>query len=84
MDAALQERKSQIFRLPVSLVSRLKTLAKEDKRSLNNYVECILYDAVGNIPNEETAQAIEDARNNRLEGTLNTESLDAMYKSMGL
>ncbi len=39
--------------------------AAAEKRSLNNYIEYLLYKEVGDIPNENTHQAIEDARESK-------------------
>ena len=50
MDIAL-EKKAHVFRLPVYLLDRLKELAVKDRRSLNNYVEDLLLDAVYQEPN---------------------------------
>ena len=61
MDIAL-EKKAHVFRLPVSLLEKLKELARKDRRSLNNYVECLLLDAVYNEPNEETLASLEEAK----------------------
>ncbi len=52
------------FRLDKNLVDALKEKAKAEKRSLNNYIEYILYQVVGAIPNKETQQAIYEAENN--------------------
>ncbi len=52
------------FRFDEDLLELIKEKAKSQKRSLNNYIEYLLYRDVGNIPNEETVKAIEDARNN--------------------
>jgi hypothetical protein len=52
------------FRFDEELLELIKEKAKSQKRSLNNYIEYLLYRDVGNIPNEETVKAIEDARNN--------------------
>jgi len=41
----------------------IKEKAKAQKRSLNNYIEMLMAKDVGNIPNNETKKAIEDARN---------------------
>ncbi len=49
------------FRLESDLLDRLKLLAKEEKRSLNNFVEVILSDVVNNVPNDVTKKAIRDA-----------------------
>lgn len=50
------------FRLDKELIERVKEKAKAQKRSLNNYVEYLLYKDVGDIPNETTEKAIEEAR----------------------
>jgi hypothetical protein len=50
------------FRLDRDLLERIKEKAKAQKRSLNNYVEYLLYKDVGDIPNETTEKAIEEAR----------------------
>ena len=83
MDIAL-EKKAHVFRLPVSLLKKLKELARKDRRSLNNYVECLLLDAVYNEPNEETLASLEEAKAGHLEGPLDTSSVEAMLKSMNL
>lgn len=81
MDIAL-EKKAHVFRLPVYLLDKLKELAQKDRRSLNNYVEGLLLDAVYNEPNETTRQAMEDAKAGRTEGPIDTSSVDAMLKSI--
>ena len=83
MDIAL-EKKAHVFRLPVYLLDKLKALAQKDRRSLNNYVECLLLDAVYHKPNEETIAAMNDAKAGNLEGPIDTSSVEAMLKSMDL
>ena len=83
MNIAL-EKKAHVFRLPVSLLEKLKELARKDRRSLNNYVECLLLDAVYYEPNEETLASLEEAKAGHLEGPLDTSSVEAMLKSMNL
>ena len=83
MDIAL-EKKAHVFRLPVYLLERLKELAQKDRRSLNNYVECLLLDAVYREPNAETIEALEEAKAGKLEGPIDTSSVEAMLKSMNL
>jgi len=51
------------LRFDKHLLELVKEKAKAEKRSLNNYIEFLLYREVGNIPNEETQQAIDDAHN---------------------
>ena len=52
------------FRFDEELLAALKEKAKAQKRSLNNYIEFLLYGVVGNIPNNETKEAIFEAENN--------------------
>lgn len=54
-------KKQTAFRLNSDLLERLKVQAKKENRSLNNYVECILFNAVYREPNEETIAAIKEA-----------------------
>ena len=83
MDIAL-EKKAHVFRLPVYLLEKLKELAEKDRRSLNNYVEGLLLDAVFHEPNEVTLRALKDAKEGKTEGPIDTSSVEAMLKSMGL
>lgn len=83
MDAVL-ERKAHVFRLPTYLLDRLKELAAKDRRSLNNFVEGLLLDAVYHEPNEETIASLQEARAGKLEGPVDTSSVAAMLKSMGM
>lgn len=45
-----------------SSLEDLKSAAKREGRSLNDFVECVLMEAVCSEPNEETKAAIEEAR----------------------
>lgn len=83
MDIAF-EKKAHVFRFPVYLLDRLKDLAKKDRRSLNNYVEGILLDAVFHEPNEITIASLKEAKEGKTHGPIDTSSVDAMLKSMGL
>ena len=85
MEAAIQ-KKATMFRLNVDLIERLKELAKREHRSLNNFVECVLLDVAYNEPNEITKSAIEEARSGKLRDVspVDTSSVEAMFKSMGL
>ena len=51
--------------------------AEKENRSLNNYVESVLLDAVYREPNEETLAAMKDAKEN---GNLETLDLDNFEK----
>lgn len=81
MDMTL-EKKAHVFRLPVYLLDKLKELAQKDRRSLNNYVECLLLDAVYHEPNEVTIAAMEEAKAGNLEEPIDTSSVEAMLKSI--
>ena len=61
MEAAI-DRKQTAFRLSTDLLDRLRLAAKKQNRSLNNFVESILMDVVYNEPNEETKEAIAEAK----------------------
>ena len=43
METAIK-KKATMFRLNVDLIERLKEMAKREHRSLNNFVECVLFD----------------------------------------
>ncbi|MCM1169024.1 MAG: toxin-antitoxin system protein [Bacteroides sp.] len=85
MEATMQ-KKATMFRLDADLIVRLKELAKQEHRSLNNFVECVLLDAAYNEPNEITKAALEEARSGKLRNTtpLDLSSIEAMERSMGL
>ncbi len=52
------------LRFDKDLLELIKEKARAQKRSLNNYIEYLLYREVGDIPNEETKKAIHEAENN--------------------
>ena len=52
------------FRLKAELMERLRMGAKASNRSLNNFVENVLLDAMYHEPNETTKAAIVEAINN--------------------
>ena len=81
MDIAL-EKKAQSFRLPVSLIERMKEMARKQNRSLNNFVETLLLDAVYHEPNETTKAAIREAREGKLLEPLDLSSIEAMENSI--
>lgn len=58
-------------RLNKDLIEALKEKAKADNRSLNNYIEKLLYQDVGHIPNQATKRAIKEAQNKDLESIEN-------------
>ena len=77
MNTVSVDRKQTAFRLRTDLLDRLKVAAKKENRSLNNFVESVLLDAVYREPNEETLTAMKDAKEN---GNLETLDLDNFEK----
>ena len=59
--------KQMAFRFDEELIELVREKAKAQRRSLNNYIEYLLFKDVGNIPNEETVRAIEEAEKGDLE-----------------
>ena len=74
MNTVAVDRKQTAFRLRTDLLDRLKVAAKKENRSLNNYVESVLLDAVYREPNEETLTAMKEAKENG-----NLETLDLIF-----
>lgn len=68
------------FRIDKTLLELVKEKAKSTNRSLNNYVEYLLYKDVGKIPNETTTKAIEDAQSGK--GLEPITDLDAWLKKL--
>ena len=81
MEAAI-DRKQTAFRLSTDLLDRLRLAAKKQNRSLNNFVESILMDVVYNEPNEETKEAIAEAKAGELAGTNHMENFHTFMKSI--
>ena len=76
------DRKQTAFRLSTDLLARLRLAAKKQNRSLNNFLESILMDVVYNEPNEETKEAIAEAKAGEFAGTIDMENFDTFMKSI--
>jgi hypothetical protein len=50
------------FGIDKNLLELIKEKAKSTNRSLNNYVEYVLYQDVGKVPNDKTRKAIEEVQ----------------------
>lgn len=74
-------RKQTSFRLREDLLQILQQKARKENRSLNNFVESTLMDAVYSEPNEITLAAINEARAGKFAGTIDTSSMEAFIKS---
>lgn len=75
--AIVIERKQTAFRLSTSLLNKLREAADRENRSLNNYVESVLMDAVLSNPNKLTLAAMKEARENRDLETLEVNNLES-------
>ena len=54
-------KKSTSLRLNLGLYAHIEKLAKKQNRSINNYIETLLFDAVGyHEPNEKTKMAMKE------------------------
>jgi hypothetical protein len=79
---AIINRKQTSFRLNTDLINRLRQAAIKQNRSLNNFVESVLMDAVYNEPNEETKAAIEEVKTGKVAGTIDMKNFDTFMKSV--
>lgn len=82
MDTMTLDRKQTAFRLRTDLLERLKVAARKENRSLNNYVESVLLDAVYREPNDETLAAMREAKENKNLETLNLDSFEKFIESL--
>ena len=64
------------------MLERLKIEARKENRSLNNYVESVLLDAVYREPNEETLAAMKEAKEGKDLTKVDTSSLESFLKSL--
>ena len=82
MNTVAVDREQMAFRLRTDLFDRLKVAAKKENRSLNNYVESVLLDAVYREPNEETLTAMKDAKENWNLETLDLDNFEKYVESL--
>ena len=75
-------RRAASFRLNAELLDVLKRRAKEANRSLNNYVESVLLDAMYFEPNEETVAAIKEAKSGKELETLDLNDFENYIQSL--
>ena len=75
-------RTQTAFRLSTELLKRLKTEARKQNRSLNNFVESVLMDAVYRIPNAQTMAAVKEAREYENLETINLDNLEEFIESL--
>ena len=82
MNTVAVHRKQTAFRLRTDLLDRLKVAAKKENRSLNNFVESVLLDAVYREPNEETLTAMKDEKENGNLETLDWDNFEKYVESL--
>jgi len=70
------------FRLDSQLLERLKALAKKSNRSLNNYVETVLFDVVYHDPNDETIEAIKEVQSGKRLDAFDMKGLEKMISEL--
>ena len=75
-------RTQTAFRLSNELLKRLKTEARKQNRSLNNFVESVLMDAVYRTPIAHTMAAVKEARENEHLETINLDNLEGFIESL--
>lgn len=75
-------RTQTAFRLSNELLKRLKTEARKQNRSLNNFVESVLMDAVYRTPNARTLAAMKEAREGDNLETINLDNLEGFIESL--
>lgn len=83
MEAAINRRPA-MFRLRTELIDRLKQMAAQNNRSLNNFVETILMDVVYHTPNEETRAAMIEARDNKNLTDVDMSTYESFLNSLDL
>ena len=81
MESAIS-RTQTAFRLSNELLKRLKIEARKQNRSLNNFVESVLMDAVYRTPNAKTMAAVKEARGKDNLETINLDNLEGFIESL--
>ena len=80
--AITSNKTTTYFRLDSQLLERLRMLAKKSNRSLNNYVETVLFDVVYHEPNDETIEAIKEVQSGRKLDAFDRDELEKMISSL--
>ena len=82
MKAEITDRKQTAFRLRKDLLEKLKKEAAKENRSVNNYVETLLLDAVYREPNEETLAAMREIESGTELEALDMDDFDKFIASL--
>lgn len=70
------------FRFDEELLSRLKKKARQENRSLNNYVETVLMEIAYDEPNDDTLEAIQEARSGKGLARMDLDKFDELVASL--
>ncbi|MCM1041318.1 MAG: ribbon-helix-helix protein, CopG family [Bacteroides sp.] len=70
------------FRLDSSLLEKIRLLAKRENRSLNNFVESLLYKEAARIPNKTTLAAMKEAETSSSLEVLDLDKFDEFVKGL--
>lgn len=70
------------FRFDEELLSRLKKKARQENRSLNNYVETVLMEIAYDEPNDDTIEAIQEARSGKGLARMDPDKFDELVASL--
>jgi len=76
------KRKQTAFRLRSDLLDKLKIAARQENRSVNNFVENVLMQYIQKNPNKETLDAMKDASEGRFAGEIDMTSLETFKQSI--
>lgn len=82
MEATIIARKQTAFRLNETLLEDLRIRAAQCNRSLNNYVETLLSQALYGTPNLDTVEAINESQSGKYAGTLDMKDFDSFLHSI--
>ncbi|HUI33509.1 MAG: toxin-antitoxin system protein [Dysgonamonadaceae bacterium] len=82
MKTEITERKQTAFRLRKDLLDKLKKNAAKENRSVNNYVETLLLDALYREPNEKTLAAMREVESSKELETLDLDNFDNYVASL--
>lgn len=76
------QRRQTAFRLSEALLEDLKIRAAQCNRSMNNFVESLLMQALYDTPNADTQEAIQETRSGKYAGTLDMTDFNAFLGSI--
>lgn len=77
-----KERKQTSFRLSTDLLKRMQTEARKENRSLNNFVESTLTEAMSHRPNVNTLNAMKEAESGEELETLDLDNFKSYIAAL--